>query len=159
MHTIAVIGIGGSLRGDDAAGLEAVRSWMERFPETARRPEVRAETSELPGLNLLELLQGMDAAVLVDAVHSASGSAGTLVRLGPEELWSFAPGSGSAHGWGAAETLQLGRALDPALAGCRITLIGIVGGSFEPGAGLSPQVREALAGAAEQIEAELQALL
>ena len=159
MQRIGVIGIGQSLRGDDAAGLEAVRLWRERFPGTAGRPEVRAETSELPGLNLLEMLRDVEAAVLVDAVQHPTASPGTLVRVGPDELWSFAPGSGSAHGWGAAETLQLGRALDPSLAECRIILLGIVGATFEMGAGLSPQVRAALAGAAGQIEAELQALL
>jgi hydrogenase maturation protease len=159
MQRITVIGIGGSLRGDDAAGLEAVRLWRERFPGTATRPEVRTETRELPGLNLLEMLQDMDAAVLVDAVHSPSASPGTLVRVGPDELSSFTPGTGSAHGWGVAETLQLGRALDPALAACRITLIGIVGGSFEPGAGLSPEVRAALDLAVEAIEAEIRRLI
>ncbi len=35
---IAVIGIGQSLRGDDAAGLEAVRQWQEKYPKTAKPP-------------------------------------------------------------------------------------------------------------------------
>jgi hydrogenase maturation protease len=156
---ITLIGIGQSLRGDDAAGLEAVRLWRERFPETAARSEIRVETSELPGLNLLDLLQGVEAALLVDALQDDSAPAGTLVRLSPEELAAFVPGSGSAHGWGAAETLQLGRLVDPSLAECRIILIGIVGDGFELGAGLSPRVRQALDPAAERIEAELQALL
>jgi hydrogenase maturation protease len=159
MQRIGVIGIGQSLRGDDAAGLEAVRLWQGRFPGTAARPEVRAETSELPGLNLLEMLRDLEAAVLVDAVHSPSASPGTLVRVGPDELSSFVPGSGSAHGWGVAETLQLGRSLDPALAACRIVLIGIVGCTFDMGAGLSPEVRAALPGAAEALEAEIRRLI
>ncbi len=159
MQRIAVIGIGQSLRGDDAAGLEAVRAWGRRYPGTATRPEVRAETSELPGLNLLEMLAGMEAAVLVDAVHDPSASPGSLVRIGPESLAAFTPGSASAHGWGVAETLQLGRALDPSLAACRITLLGIVGRSFDPGAGLSPEVQAALDRAAQGIEQEIGRLL
>jgi hydrogenase maturation protease len=159
VERIAVIGIGQRLRGDDGAGLEAVRLWMTRFPGTAARPEVRAEVSELPGLNLIELLRDREAAVLVDAVHDASAFPGTLVRAGPEDLAAFAPGSGSAHGWGVAESLQLGQLLEPALAACRLVLVGIVGRDFAPGAGLSPEVRAALAPAAEQIEAELQSLL
>lgn len=154
-HTI-VIGIGQSLRGDDAAGLEAVRLWREKYPAMARA--VRVETSELPGLGLLDLLDGMQAAVLVDALH-ASAPAGTLVRVGPDELAAFTPETHSAHGWGVAETLQLGRSLDPSLAGCRITLIGIVGENYDLGAGLSPGVRAALAAAAGAIEDEVRSLI
>ncbi|MCK7527480.1 MAG: hypothetical protein MZV64_62685 [Ignavibacteriales bacterium] len=58
---VAVIGIGQSLRGDDAAGLEAVRQWREKFPETASRLEVQVEAGELPGLALLDVLNDVDA--------------------------------------------------------------------------------------------------
>lgn len=153
---IIVLGLGQSLRGDDAVGLEAVRVWREKFPETAAR--VRVEIAELPGLGLLDLLEGMEAAILVDAVQSAA-PAGTLIRLGPEELAAFTPGSGSAHGWGVAETLHLGRALHPWLEAVRVTLIGITGGDFSPGAGLSAPVRAALGQAAEMIEREVRSLI
>ena len=69
---IIVIGIGQSLRGDDAVGPKAVRQWQESFPETASRPEVRVETLELPGLDLLTYLDGMDDAVLVDAIQCSA---------------------------------------------------------------------------------------
>jgi hydrogenase maturation protease len=150
---ILVLGIGQSLRGDDAAGLEAVRLWQKQYPESAGG--VHVGLSELPGLGLLDLLDGLDAAILVDAVEG-SGAAGSLRHLGPEDLDSFAAGSGSAHGWGVAETLKIGRSLFPALALCRITLIGIEARSMEMGAGLSPEVQEALAGAAKLIEEEVQ---
>ena len=153
---IAVIGIGQSLRGDDAAGLEAVRLWQEKYPQSAAR--VRMELAELPGSGLLDLLEGIDAAILVDAVHS-SAAPGTLIRIGPEDLASFTPDARSAHGWGVAETLQLGRSLYPSLASCCITLIGIVGKQFDLGAGLSPEVRATLAGAVERIEKVVQSLL
>jgi hydrogenase maturation protease len=153
---ILVLGIGQSLRGDDAAGLEAVRLWQEMYPQTAER--VRVEVSELPGLGLLDLLTDADAAILVDAVQAAS-PVGTLIRVGPEELASFTPDAQSAHGWGVAETLQLGRSLYPNLIQVRVTLIGIVGENFAIGAGLSSPVREALAEAVKRIEAEVQELL
>ena len=156
MPTIAVIGVGQSLRGDDAAGLEAVRLWQEKYPQSAAR--VRVELSELPGLGLLELLDGMEAAILVDAVAS-DAIPGSLIRLGPDELASFTPDARSAHGWGVAETLQLGRSLDPERTQCRVTLLGIVGRDFTLGAGLSPEVQKALAGAAESIEQETLNLL
>ncbi|MBI4732650.1 MAG: hydrogenase maturation protease [Chloroflexi bacterium] len=154
--TTLVLGIGQSLRGDDAAGLEAVRLWQGKYPQTAKL--IRVETSELPGLGLLDLLNGVDAAILVDAVQSAA-PAGSLLRVGAADLASFAPDALSAHGWGVAETLQLGRSIYPWLEAVHVTLIGIVGEQFEIGAGLSPRVRAALDGAAAMIESEVHSLI
>ena len=153
---ILVLGIGQSLRGDDSIGLEAVRRWQADFPETAGR--VRVELCELPGLGLLNLLEGMQAAIIVDALHTATVP-GTLYRLDPEDLAAFTTGTGSAHGWGVAVTLSMGRSLYPALAKCRVTLIGIAGGQFDMGAGLSPAVQAALGKAAAMIEKEVLAWL
>jgi hydrogenase maturation protease len=152
---ILLLGIGQSLRGDDAAGLEAVRLWQAAHP--LNTPGLEVQLSELPGLALLELLSGRPAALLVDAVR-ASAAPGTLQRLGPDELAAFTSDAQSAHGWGVAETLALGRTLYPDLADCRISLIGIVGAQFELGAGLSPAVQAALPAAAGLIEKELQDL-
>ena len=149
---ILVLGIGQSLRGDDAAGLESVRLWQQQHPNSASR--VRLEMDELPGLDLLDLLVGMDAAVIVDAVQSKT-SVGPVMRLGMEELASFEPEAGFTHGWGAAETLRLGVALYPGLASCRVTLVGIVGSQFDLGAGLSLEVRKLLPEAVEMIENEI----
>src|SRR5512142_1104173 len=107
---VTVIGIGQSMRGDDAAGLEAVRRWQLGYPATATRPGVQVQYAELPGLALLDMLEGFDAAVLVDALQSAA-PAGTVHRLALDELDSFSNGAKSAHGWGVAETLQLGHQL------------------------------------------------
>ncbi len=153
---ILILGLGQSLRGDDAAGLEAVRRWQERFPGTAAR--LRVETAGLPGLGLLDLLEGMDAVLLVDAVQAASPP-GTLLRLGMEELAAFTPGSASAHGWGVAETLQVGFSLYPWLAGMQVVLIGIVGKNFDLGEGLSAGVNAALEDAVMAIETEACKLL
>jgi hydrogenase maturation protease len=155
MH-ILILGIGQSMRGDDAAGLEAVRLWQAHFPQAAQKLQV--ELSELPGLTLLDRLEGMHAAILVDAVHSIAPP-GTIYRLGPDELAAFSSDAQSAHGWGVAETLALGRSLYPGLVECRITLIGIVGEQFALGAGLSPAVQPALIEAAALIEKEIQAIL
>ncbi|MFH1908114.1 MAG: hydrogenase maturation protease, partial [Chloroflexota bacterium] len=103
---IIVIGTGQSLRGDDDAGLEAVRQWQATFPQTVSRREIRVETVELIGLGLLDLLVEVEAAILVDAVHS-SAPPGALHRLGPHEVSAFTLDAQSAHGWGVAETLQL----------------------------------------------------
>ena len=155
---IAVIGIGQSLRGDDAAGLEAVRRWQEQFPETARRPEVYVELNELPGLALLDELEGCDAGILVDAVQSYAGP-GTLHRLNPEQLSAFGSDAKSAHGWGVAETLQLGRQLNPERPQIPVRVIGIEASQLSVGVGLSQEVTEALPMACQAIQDEVEKLL
>ena len=153
---LLVLGIGQSLRGDDAAGLEAVRFWQEFYPQTAQT--VQVEILEIPGLTLLDRLEGFEAVILVDALHASTGP-GRLYRLGREDLAAFTPDSQSAHGWGVAETLALGQSLHPSLAQCRITLIGLTGEAFGMGTGLSTSVRAALPEAAAMIETEVHALL
>ncbi len=150
---ILVLGIGQSLRGDDAAGLEAVQMWQAKFPRSADR--VKVDTIELPGLHLIDLIEGMDAAILVDAIQESSPP-GTILHIGPDELAGFSVDSKSAHGWGVAETLQLGRSLYPSLEKSRITLIGIVGKDFSMGVGLSQEVRAAMTKVVEMIEREIQ---
>lgn len=141
MHKITIIGIGQSFRGDDAAGLEAVCRWREEFNETASRPEVQVEVCELPGVGLLDLFEGADSVLLVDAVQSGA-KVGIVHRIGPEELLAFSADSTSAHGWGVAETLGLARQLGLTLP--PIHLIGIEAGQMDLGAGLSPEVEAAL---------------
>jgi hydrogenase maturation protease len=150
---ILILGLGQSLRGDDAAGLKAVQLWLAQYPENAAM--VKVVLCELPGLSLLDLVEGKDSVILVDAVHSPA-PAGTVICIRPDELDGFTSDSKSAHGWGVAETLQLGRSLVPSLLECQITLIGIVGEDFSLGEGLSPGVHSALTIAAEMIEREFQ---
>lgn len=156
MTKVAVIGIGQSLRGDDAAGLEAVRQWRERFPETANRLEVRVEASELPGLALLDLLNDVQFALLVDAVQSPHPP-GTIHRLDEEELAAFTSDAKSAHGWGVAETLKLGSQLMNSRP--RVRVIGITAQEFEMGSEMSGAVRDAIPKVCEAIEEEVNALL
>ena len=155
---VAVIGIGRSMRGDDAAGLEAVRLWQRKHARTAGRTDVRAAIVEEPGLELLDLLDGMDAAILVDAVCSGA-AAGTLHQIDLDELSDFREGPASAHSWGVVEVLRLGGALHLQSAQRAIRLLGIEAEQMEIGAGLSDPVAGALPAACNAIENEVTALL
>ena len=155
---IAVIGIGQSLRGDDAIGLEAVRQWQEIYPDTANRSDIKVNVNELPGLALLELLDGSEAAVLVDAVKCYSVP-GTIHTLLPEQLAAFTTDAKSAHGWGVAETLRLDRMLNPDRQTIPIQLIGIEAGQMDMGSGLSKTLEQALPRVCEAIQKEVQTLL
>lgn len=155
---LTVIGIGQTMRGDDAAGIEAVQRWERLYSNTARRPDVQVQYAELPGLGLIGLIEGYDAAVLVDAVGSVD-SAGHVYRLAPDDLESFGIGGKTAHGWGVAETLQLDRQVNPEHAAIAIRLVGIEVAQIDMGQRLSPDVEAALPAACQAIEEEVRALL
>ena len=157
MTKVVVIGIGQSLRGDDAVGLEAVRQWREKFPETANMPGVRVEASELPGLALLDLLEDVDAAILIDAIQSTS-SPGTIHQLNEDELSTFGADSKNAHGWGVAETLHMGRLLDK-INGIPIHLIGIEIKQTIMGQEISREIQDEIPAICDVIQAEVLAKL
>jgi hydrogenase maturation protease len=157
LHTpmnILVLGLGQSLRSDDAAGLKAVERWRQSFSATAADPRLTVELAELPGLGLLDLLAGASHALIVDAVRSGAAP-GTLHFITPDRLENFGPGAVSAHGWGVAETLALAGQLGQPLPD-NLVLIGIEAASFDLGAPLSPAVELALGLAAHAIEAQIQ---
>ena len=149
--TIKIIGLGQSLRGDDAAGLVAVTLWNSTYQSKNKRPGVEMELAGLPGVGLLSLLDGARFAILVDAVRSGA-QAGTVHTLSENQLEAFPAGAGSAHGWGVAETLSLGRKLMPASLPGKLILIGIEAGQLNLGETLSPQVESALPQVAQLIE-------
>jgi len=148
---ILVLGVGQSMRGDDGAGLAAVQYWLSAYPDTIASGKVRVELAELPGLSLLDLLEGCQAALIVDAVRSGAAP-GTLHLLEESQLAAFLPESGSAHAWGIAETLALGRRLQPERLPHTLLLLGIEAGPLELGTGLSPEVVDALPTAAQKIQ-------
>jgi hydrogenase maturation protease len=149
--TIKIIGIGQSLRGDDAAGLAAVRLWQEKYQANRERTNLQVELTELPGVGLLNLLEGARLVILVDAICSKS-EVGKIHLLSMDQLDAFKNGAGSAHGWGVAETLSLGQKLIPNAMPGKIHLIGIEAGDLSLGEGLSPEVELALSEVARMIE-------
>ena len=147
--TVVVCGLGQAFRGDDAVGLEAVRVWQKRFPAQAQHPAVRVHLLEVPDLALLDVLEGADAALLVDAAQAAAPP-GSVHCLPAEALPTFTDGATSAHGWSPAETLALARILGRPLPP-RLDVLAIIAADLTVGADLSPTVRAALPRAAEAI--------
>lgn len=152
-NPIILVGIGQSLRGDDAAGLEAVRLWQATYLE--KSPNVQVEICELPGLDLLDLLTDKSTAILVDAVVSGAAP-GTIHHLDRDQISVFMTESTSAHGWGIAETLAIGSQLAPQSLPGKIILIGIEANQMELGAGLSKNVENILGELARVIQAEIE---
>lgn len=155
---IVVIGVGQTMRGDDAVGVIAVQTWQAQYPQTASHPEVRVEIAELPGLDLLELLSGADYALIVDAVKSGKPP-GEIHILDEQSISAFDPGAGSAHGWGVAETIRLGQKLGRADLPGEIKILGITAQQFGIGSSLSPEITENLPTLIDEIEMQVRSAL
>jgi hydrogenase maturation protease len=150
-----VIGLGNPEAGDDAVGLLAV-------------DRARAELEAIPGvevvltgagLHVLDLLTGVEAAVVVDAVRAPAGgrTPGTLVRAeaGREGLPAEVGSSLSSHGFGVAEAVGLAAALERAP---RVVLLGVEIAQVAAGSPLSDAVAAALPRLVEAVVAEARAL-
>ena len=146
------------MQGDDQIGLELVKRWMEKHSGEYPEDLIEAEILENPGINLLSAIAGLDAAILVDALQSGA-PVGTVIQLKEDDLGALSDGVGPGHGWGAAETLSLGRQLAGEDLPETIIIIDIEGAVFTLGEGLSPAVRAAIPAAMELVSEVLQSLL
>jgi hydrogenase maturation protease len=143
-----VIGIG-TARADDAAGLAVADLLASR----ALPDGVVVLRCARPLPDLLDALDGADAAVLVDAARTG-GTPGAIHRLVPDDLARRR--SPSSHGLGVAQALALAAALGRTPA--RIEVVAIEAEQLERDA-LSPAVAAAIGAAADaalQIARELQ---
>jgi len=128
-----IIGCGNLQRGDDGAGIMAV----ERLRALGIAVEVCAgEASELIGA-----WSGVDEVIVIDAVVTGAPVSTVHVWDGqhPPE---FGRSSGSTHGLGVAEAIELARAINCLPANLRV--YGIEGKGFEIGSGVSPEVERAI---------------
>lgn len=149
MAAIRIIGIGNLFRGDDAVGLLAARRLRERVDSSVEVLEAEGD-----GLALLDLMEGADQVMLIDAVKSG-GHPGTTVRLdlSKESRWGkLVPCS--THAIGIAEAIDLARTLGRLPK--QVILYGIEIDSLEPGAALSESVRGALDIVVEQVVKEIE---
>jgi len=148
---VHVIGVG-SGHGDDAVGLRVAAALAGRpLP-----PGVAVRTCERPLPDLLDALEGADAAVLVDAARTGAAP-GRVRRLAPADLAQGA--AASSHGLGVARVLALAAALDRAPARVELLAIEIATAPCPADAEPSPPVLAAVpeaAAAALEIARELQ---
>ena len=113
---IRIIGIGSPF-GDDAAGLIAARQLAAAPPSDTEVVE-----ADRPGATLIELLDGADAVILIDAAHSGAPF-GTVHDFDLRDLPQLATGLVSSHDVGVVEAVQLAIALGRAPARGRVLAI------------------------------------
>jgi hydrogenase maturation protease len=156
--SVIVIGVGQTMRGDDAVGVLAVHNWCSKYPQSVNHPEVQVVIAELPGLDLLELLSGAENALIVDAVESGA-QPGRIFLLDEAEISAFDNGTGSAHGWGVGETIQLGRNLNRDDLPDKIRFMGIGARQFDMGSEPTPEIIHKLPQIVELIEGQVRSFL
>ncbi len=153
MQTVAVLGLGNVLMGDDGFGPSVIKllEACYEFP-----PGVSVIDAGTPGLDLAPFVDGVEALVVVDTVN-ATGEPGDLRRYRRDELLRHAPQPRlSPHDPGLKATLLTlefaGRA--PA----EVLLVGVIPASTATGPGLGEAVRAAVPGAVAEVLAELERL-
>jgi hydrogenase maturation protease len=141
-----VIGCGNRDAGDDAAGLLVAAALRDRVPDGVEVVEAG------PASRVLDLLDGVDLAIVIDAVRTPGGERvpGTLVRAeaGPDGLPGSLRSSLSSHGLGVAEAVALAAALGHAprvvVHGVEVADVGVGSAPSAPVAAALPHVAAAV---------------
>jgi hydrogenase maturation protease len=147
---ILIIGIGNIFRGDDAAGLVAAGRLREMQLPGVKVLEIDGDIS-----SLAEGWQGAHRVVVIDAMASRS-QAGRIFRFEahgeplPRKLFASCC---TCHAFGLAEQIEIARSLKQLPSS--LIVYGLEGKDFMLGAGLSPEVQEALPRLVEQIRRDL----
>jgi hydrogenase maturation protease len=150
---VAVLALGNVLMRDDALGPHVLRRLEARYEFP---PAVSLVELGTPGLDLHPHLDGLEVAIVVDAVR-ADGRPGELRLYRREEILRHAPGPRvSPHDPGLKEAL-----LGMEFAGrgpSEVLLVGIIPEDTGYGIGLTPAVAGALEGAEAAVLEELRRL-
>ena len=131
MKGLLIAGIGSESRGDDAAGLLAVRA-LRRLGVRGADVEEHRDAASLAAA-LLE----RSHAVVVDAI-AGGGETGEVLELGADD--PTLRSETSSHGLGVCHAVELARALGSTPA---VLVIGIVGRDFRVGGAPTPAVARA----------------
>ncbi len=148
--SIAVVGLGNVLVGDDALGPTVVQTLAAAYEPDA---DVRLLDLGTPGFDLASHIAGTAALVVVDTVRG-EGPPGAVRRYRkPELLAASVPQRVSGHDPGLRDTLLT---LELHGAGpAEVLLVGVIPAALETGIGLSPAVRAAVPAAVAAVVEEL----
>lgn len=146
---IRIIGLGNSVRGDDAVGLLAARRLRGQVGN-----HVDVIEAESAGVELLDLMAGAGAVLIIDAARSGQAP-GTIHRLDASAC-SIAPHMfpRSTHAIGVGEALELARTLG--VLPNKVIVYGIEAGDTDIGHPLSPAVGHALHEVVELVLREIE---
>lgn len=147
---ILVLGIGNLLLGDEAVGVRIVEALEQRY---LLPPHVEVLDGGTSGMDLLDVMAKRDHLIVADAIITGAVP-GTVAVLHDDEIPAMFSQKVSPHQLGLADVLMALR-----LTGefpVRLTLVGVVPESLEPGIALTPVVSAAIEPALKQVIAALQ---
>lgn len=140
---IRIIGIGSPF-GDDAAGLEAAQQLAADPP-----PHTEVLVADRPGATLIDLFDGADAVILIDAARSGAPP-GTIHDIDLHALRLHPVTLVSSHDLGVAETVQLAATLGRLPLRGRVLAIEVTATSAARPAGLSAAVQDSVSEAVKR---------
>ncbi len=132
-----ILGLGNPIRGDDGVGIRAARE-LKKHP----LPEgVEVKEAEEAGLRLLDLIEGYDEVLIVDALPSREE--GKVYEIEPSE-WTNAGQGPSPHYFGLPQVLEWGKRMGLRLPR-RLKIVGVGIRPLQPfREGLSAKVEASL---------------
>jgi hydrogenase maturation protease len=150
-RSVAVLGIGNILQGDDGVGVRTIES----LEEEGGLPGVLLVDGGTSPIDMLGVFQESDVVIVVDCV-SGGMRPGSICRLPGDELDKVLDGERFAHGIGVAETVRLAHSLGHC---AEVVVFGVeparLGWSLE----LSEEVSAALPKLSHQVRVEAQQAL
>jgi len=155
--SVLVAGIGNIFLSDDGFGPEVARRMLASDPDLVARDGVSVVDYGIRGMHLAyDLLDGVDALVLVDALPGKGGDPGdiTVLEVGLDDLGT---GQFDAHGMDPVAVLGSLGALGGELP--RTLVVGCQPLDLSEGIGLTPAVSQAVDGAVATVNRLLDELL
>jgi hydrogenase maturation protease len=146
---ILVLGLGNDILGDDGVGLVAARRLKEEVQE-----DVEVVESSEAGLALMELLEGYERALLLDAVLTGAHPPGTVLEFSATDFQTVI--GPSPHYAGLPEVLAMAKQLDIPFPQELCILAMEVENPYQVREGLSPSVEKSLAHFVERAREVLQ---
>ncbi len=143
--TIAVIGVGNPLMGDEGAGIAAIEALGGRdLPDSVELIDAGSV-----GMSLLHIIKDYDAVIIIDAANFG-GEPGEVRSFGPDEVRSVkALRRESLHEADLMQVLELSKTLGelPDV----VLLYAVQFGVVKMGAEMTPAVRAAIPGVVEAV--------
>ena len=150
---VAIIGVGNEFRRDDGVAYAVMTKLEERAKHTPLPPGTTIAACDGDPGKLVDMWNGVDLAIVVDAAHAHPGTPGKVHRLemAKDKLWYS--GNTSSHGLGLGESVELSRVLGR-LPQHMIIYAG-EGQDISMGPGLSPDVAAVVDPLVEKVEQEI----
>ncbi len=148
---VGVVAVGNVFASDDGVGIRVLR----RVRELVADERLRLIESERGGLDLLDCLEGLDAALVIDAGLGRVAPPGTVTSSDYSTPFAAAR-SPSLHTVDLTGLLAFGEATGMAMPGT-VTLLSVEAGDIETfHEGCTPSVEKAIPGVVERVLREIQ---